>query len=79
MEIEDVVNKLIGDIRPVGESKKDEQAFENLKRMCLLVDNLVKQIDDVHWDNIDAHQASIIKSAEYADHFLTVTLGIKND
>ena len=76
MEIEDVVNKLIGDIRPVGESKKDEQSFENLKRMCLLVDNLVKQIDDVHSDNQGAHQASIIKSAEYADHFLTVTLGI---
>lgn len=47
MEIEDIVRKIIGPIKPVGESHIDEKRYENLKLHIALVDELVRDIEDV--------------------------------
>lgn len=73
----EVINKLVGAINPVGESHTDGQRFENLKVMCDIVNDLVRQIDDVSYRNRDAYESSIQKASKYANTFLSETLGIK--
>lgn len=72
----EIINKLIGQIRPVGETNTDVQRFENLKEMCQLVNELVSEIDSVSYDFRDNYEHSVKKASEYAKHFLTEELGI---
>ena len=72
----EIVMKLIGSIQPTGESNTDAQRFENLKELCSLINNLVTEIDDMAYRNKDAYEASVKKASEYAQNFLTNTLGI---
>ena len=68
MEVYDVVGKLIGPIRPLGESHTDEERFENLKAMTELVDLLLNDICAVgQYKN--QHQASLKKAGKFADEF----------
>jgi len=73
----EVVNKLIGSISPIGKVIPDKERFENLKAMCSLVDDLVFQIDRVARENKDAPEYSVRLAGQYADKFLTETLGIQ--
>jgi len=73
----DVINKLIGNINPVGETNTDNERFENLKAMCELVNNLIVDIDDMAYRNKDAYEFSKKRASEYAKKFLTETIGIK--
>jgi len=72
----EIVKKLIGEIRPVGETNTDNERFENLKVMCDLVNNLILDIDDMAFTNKDAYQFSVKRASEYASNFLTKTVGI---
>lgn len=72
----EIVKKLIGEIRPVGETNTDEQRFENLKEICELVNELVSEIDSVSYDFKDSYEHSVKKASEYAKNFLTKELGI---
>ena len=74
MNIYKIVQKLIGEIRPVGDSRVDAERFENLKAMTGLVDQLLSDIDSVipYKNN---HQASMKKAGEFADEFFS-SLGI---
>ena len=47
VEIIDIVNKLIGEIEPVGETHTDEKRLENLKAMTALVDELLEKIAEI--------------------------------
>lgn len=78
MELIDVVIKLNGYITPVGDASIDHKRFENLKNLCALVNTLVGYIDDVAFTKGD-HMASIKQAKDYADNFLTKTLGIPKD
>jgi hypothetical protein len=60
-----IVNKLIGPIEPVGETTTDERRYENLKAQCELVEHLILDIQYV-----------AKRAGEYADKFLTNTIGI---
>lgn len=73
----EIVKRLIGPIRPVAETRADEERFENLKEMCDLVNKLVTEIDDVAYENKNRQEYSVKKSADYASNFITKTLGIK--
>ena len=73
----DVVRKLIGSIEPVGETNTDAKRGDNLKEMCELVGNLVQDIKDVVYTNKHAHEHSIKVMVDYANSFLTDTLGMK--
>jgi len=71
-----IVKKLIGKIKPVGETNEDDRRFENLKEMCELVNQLVTDIDLVAYTNKDRVEHSMNKAGKYADEFLTKKLGI---
>lgn len=72
----EIVKKLIGEVRPVGETNTDNQRFENLKNLCDLTNQLVSMIDDVSHLNKDRQEYSMKRAGEYAHGFLTNTLGI---
>ena len=69
MEIEDVVNKLIGPIEPVGDSGIDVKRFQNLSLKIKLVDHLLHELWEVS-KNKDSHEDSVKKIGESADKAL---------
>jgi len=76
MEYTEIIKKLIGNIKPIGETNTDNERFENLKEMCNLVNNLIIDIDDMAYQNKDAREFSVKRSVEFARDFLTKTIGI---
>lgn len=75
-EIVKIIDTLVGNIMPQGESRRDGYALHNLKVLCGVVGELVSQIDNVAWRNEDAYEDSRIDAAKYAKNFLINTLGI---
>ena len=73
----EIVENLIGEINPVGETNEDEIRFENLKLMCDLTNSLISKIDNVSYENKDRQEHSIKRAAEYAERFLTEQIGIQ--
>lgn len=69
MELKEIVQKLVGNITPAGESHLDTQRFENLKTMCDLVEDLVYEINFVARDK-DRYESSMAVMGKYADKFL---------
>ena len=74
----DIVKKLIGNINPIGETNTDDERFENLKEMCVLVNDLITDIDDMAYRNINSHEFSVKRAAQFAHDFLTQTVGISD-
>ena len=66
----ELVKKVVGKIRPVGESNTDEERLENLKEMCHLVEMLLMDIVDMVHDNKDDKQGSVRKCVDYAAKFI---------
>ena len=66
----ELVKKVVGKIRPVGESNTDAERFENLKEMCHLVEMLLMDIVDMVHDNKDDKQGSVRKCGDYAAKFI---------
>jgi hypothetical protein len=63
----DVVKKLIGEVRPVGESNEDESRLKNLGVLCELFDQIHTEIDSIAYDFEASHEASIKKACELAN------------
>ena len=76
MELIDIVDKLIGNIKPIGDTAIDEERFENLKAYCELINEMVRKVDDVACENENSTQASVKKANDYIGDFFTNTLGI---
>lgn len=70
MTVFDVVNKLIGNIRPVGKSEVDTERLQNLIEMCELMNKIHTAIDSVAYDFKDDKQASVKAVCDYASTFL---------
>ena len=68
MTITDVVFKLIGKVKPVGESNEDSIRYENLQNLCLLTSDLIEQIKTIA--NSDSYEYSNKKASELAKDFL---------
>jgi hypothetical protein len=77
-DIYNVVTKLIGDIRPIGETNIDNDRFENLKIMTGLVDKLLSDIDEITYHYKNNHQYSMKRAADFASKFYD-HLGIPED
>lgn len=71
----EIVNKLIGSIKPYGSTDIDEKRMENLKAMCELIEDLVFDVRQVATYRI-RHEHSMKEMGLYAEKFLTETLGI---
>jgi hypothetical protein len=69
MEMYDIVVKLIGSVKPVGESNTDSTRLVNLQNRIELVNKLLTDIVDVYrMENY--HQGSIQKAQEEANKYL---------
>jgi hypothetical protein len=54
----EVINKLIGPIRPCGESGVDSERLENIKLYIAVFDEMHTVIDDIAWRYKDSPYAS---------------------
>jgi len=72
----EIVNKLIGPIDPVGETTADDARYENLKAKCELVEQLILDIQYVAKSSKGRSEYLMKRAGEYADRFLTNTIGI---
>ena len=77
MELTEIVTKLVGDIRPRGETNHDEDSFKNLKVMLKLIEELTAEVKDISYRNQHAQEYSIKRSVEYINQFLADEIGIK--
>lgn len=64
-----IVNKLAGNIRPTGDSSRDDERLINLKQVCRLVDELLVDIIDVS-KNSEAREHSVKLAGVTAESFL---------
>ncbi len=69
MELKDVVRKLVGPVRGVGETHEDAKRLENMKTMCLLIEDLLSDVETTYSD-ADSHQASVGSIGKVAKHFI---------
>lgn len=76
MELIDIVDKLIGNIKPIGDTAIDEKRFENLKAYCELINEMVRKVDDVACENENNTLASVKKANDYIGDFFTNKLRI---
>jgi gamma-glutamyl phosphate reductase len=69
MEIYDVVKKLLGPIEPVGETRADDERYENLQTTITLIDKLLLDIDHVSSFS-SSHEFSVSRAGKRAKSFL---------
>lgn len=74
--IEEIVNKLIGDITPVGDEGVDSIRLENLKHYGELIDRLVSNVDDIAYKYRNSSYSSIKNLVNEANKILD-KLGIE--
>jgi hypothetical protein len=67
-----ILKKLIGRIKPQGESNGDRQKFANLQVMTELTNRLILDIDEVAHDNHNRQEASMKKAGQFALKWLEV-------
>ena len=60
----EVIKRLTGSIYPIGETNADNKRYENLKVLLDVIDTLLKDIDNVVYNNCNAHQYSIKRSVD---------------
>lgn len=72
----EIVKKLIGEIRPVGDASIDSKRLENLKAMCELMTEIHCAIDAVAYDFKDDKQSSVKACCDFANKYID-SLGIK--
>ncbi len=70
----EVIDKLVGSIRPVGETNKDNDRFENLEDMCEVLEYFIKEVCYIARDNKDAYENSRSRAGKYAEKFLNETI-----
>ena len=70
IDIYAVVQKIVGDTSPVGETNTDNMRFENLEDMIGLVGSLIGDIADVARFNKDRQEYSMSRAGEKAHSFL---------
>jgi hypothetical protein len=76
-QIYEIVQKLTGKIRPVGESNEDEKRLKNVKVFIEVFGKMHAEIDGIGYDYIDRHEASMVKIAEVCNEHID-TMGICN-
>jgi hypothetical protein len=70
MEIEEIVMKLVGPIKPIGDSNTDKKRLDNLKILCDITEKFVHAIDSVACDHKDSYEDSTKTSGKYAENFI---------
>lgn len=68
----DVVIKLIGEIRPVGDSSIDRQRLENLKDMIRLHEEMHAEIDSISRDFLYDNRWSVAACRDEATKYIAL-------
>ena len=76
MELYDIVNKLVGPTRPIGDSVEDAKRLANLKKLTELVDKLLTDIDHIADEFVHREEWSMKQAGRHCAAFLD-TLGIR--
>lgn len=58
-QIYEIVQKLIGKIRPVGENKQDAERLKNIETFIQVFEKIHIEIDDIAYQYGDRHEASM--------------------
>lgn len=74
INLHEIVTRLVGPIEPIGDTRIDDERFENLKVMCDLTDKLLADIDAVI-PGMERMEHSIKRAGIYANDFM-MRLGI---
>jgi hypothetical protein len=69
-DLTDIVVRLVGPIRPIGETNADAERIANLKTLTELIDQLVSIVITVR-PFVDRPEASMKAIGEHAREFLT--------
>ena len=72
-ELEKVVNLLIGEVEPYGDSSIDEIRLWNLKCLCSLTEHCLERICEAY-SYRERQEGSMKKIADEAGYFLSETL-----
>ena len=76
MTLINVIEKLIGPIKPIGESDTDRIRLQNLKELTDLLNYFILEIDEIATSNKDRQESSMQLIGEHCAKFLD-DLGIE--
>ncbi len=68
----EVVNKLIGEIRPMGASHLDDKGAENLKSFLTVWCKMHIQIEDIIYDNRNRGENSVVHMVDMCKEALNI-------
>ena len=68
--VKEVVDKLIGDISPIGESNHDAESIGNLKEYCDVISQMVAKIEDISYYNKNSQEYSVKEHVNYINKFI---------
>ena len=68
--VEQLVMKLIGPVRPVGEANSDDERFENLQKLTKLSSFLIEELQKIHEDFKENVAYSIKRASNFAGDYL---------
>ena len=69
-QIYEIIQKLIGKIRPVGESIEDAERLKNIKTFIQVFEKMHIEIDDIAYQYKDRHEVSIKAIADRCNKHL---------
>lgn len=69
--IYEVIEKITGQIRPIGASHVDSERLDNLDTMCKVVTLMIADIKKMVDDHKDAHEFSVRVAVKAGEEFLT--------
>lgn len=73
MTHKEIVMKLIGEIRPIGETNEDNKRFENLKELSYLIEELNWEMNRIAVAYRDSPEFSLRRASEYAREWMGKT------
>lgn len=65
-----VFKKLVGNIKPIGDTSIDNERFDNLKVFCEVIEKAMVELDDIVYIYKGSQEYSIKRSVEYVENFL---------
>ncbi len=70
IELTEVVKRIVGDIKPVGDSSIDHKRLENLKSLFELINGLVHEVRIIHIENMNSQQYSVKIASDLSEEFI---------
>lgn len=70
MNYYEIVMKLVGPVRPVGDCAIDGHRFENLETLTALIDDLLTEVDHIATEHAGSHEHSRNKAGTHCSDFL---------